>query len=126
MREGQAVSECAGLDGAEPDRAGLDCAGLDCAVLDWAASGAMALTGRPDGPPSATPAAALAMLRAVTGQLALVTGKTGHEARADAAGLLCGRAALAGLSRGGQVSAGGSSLLLRAADGWCAVNLSRP
>jgi crotonobetainyl-CoA:carnitine CoA-transferase CaiB-like acyl-CoA transferase len=97
-----------------------------CAVLDWAASGAMALTGRPDGPPTATPAAALAMLRAVTGQLARATGETGHEVRADAAELITGRAALAGFTRGGQVSAGGSSLLLRAADGWCAVNLSRP
>jgi hypothetical protein len=113
-------------DGAGPDAAALDSADLDCAALDWAASGAMALTGLPDGPPTATPANALALLRLVTGQLAGLTRETGQEVRADAAELISGRAALAGFTRGGQVSAGGSCLLLRAADGWCAVNLSRP
>ena len=136
MREWWVGAEGAGLDAADPDAAGLDSAGLDsadldsadldCAVLDWAASGAMALTGLPDGPPAATPAAALVLLRAVTSQLARLTRETGHEVRADAAELISGRAALAGFTRGGLVSAGGSCLLLRAADGWCAVNLSRP
>jgi crotonobetainyl-CoA:carnitine CoA-transferase CaiB-like acyl-CoA transferase len=146
MREWRAAADGAGLDAASLNPAGLDTAGLnpagpnpaglnpagldsvglECAVLDWAASGAMALTGLPDGPPTATPAAALALLRAVTGQLAGLTRETGHEVRADAAELISGRAALAGFTRGGQVSAGGSCLLLRAADGWCAVNLSRP
>ena len=37
-----------------------------CAVLDWAQSGAMALTGMPDGAPVASPAAALALLGDVT------------------------------------------------------------
>ena len=46
--------------------------------------------------------------------------------RADPAELITGRAALAGFTRGGRVSAGGSSFLLRSADGWCAVTLSRP
>jgi crotonobetainyl-CoA:carnitine CoA-transferase CaiB-like acyl-CoA transferase len=46
--------------------------------------------------------------------------------RADPAELIAGRAALAGFTRGGRVSAGGSSFLLRSADGWCAVTLSRP
>jgi len=45
---------------------------------------------------------------------------------ADPAELIAGRAALAGFTRGGRVSAGGASFLLRAADGWCAVTLSRP
>jgi CoA transferase family III len=97
-----------------------------CTVLDWAASGAMALTGLPDGPPVASPAPALAMLGQVTADLARVTGETGHTVRADPAELVTGRAALAGLTRGGRVSAGGSSFLLRSADGWCAVTLSRP
>jgi len=95
-------------------------------VLDWAASGAMALTGVPDGPPVASPAPALAMLGQVTAELARATGETGHTVRADPAELITGRAALAGLTRGGRVSAGGSSFLLRSADGWCAVTLSRP
>jgi hypothetical protein len=97
-----------------------------CAVLEWAASGAMALTGRPGGPASVSPAPVLAMLGAATDTLARATGLTGTAVRADPAALLTGRAALAGLSRHGLVSAGGSTRLLRAADGWCAVTLSRP
>lgn len=95
-------------------------------MLGWAASGAMALTGLPQGLPVTSPAPVLAMLDGVTGQLARVTGETGVKVRADPAELIAGRAALAGLTRGGQVSAGGASFLLRSADGWCAVTLSRP
>ena len=97
-----------------------------CAVLDWAASGAMALTGMPEGPPAHSPAPALAMLGQVTAELARVTRDMGTRVSADPAELITGRAALAGLTRGGRVSAGGSGYLLRAADGWCAVTLSRP
>jgi crotonobetainyl-CoA:carnitine CoA-transferase CaiB-like acyl-CoA transferase len=97
----------------------------DCAVLDWAASGAMALTGFPEGMPVASPAPVLAMLDRVAGRFARVTGETAAMVRADPAELITGRAAFAGLTRGGQVSAGGASFLLRAADGWCAVTLSR-
>ena len=52
--------------------------------------------------------------------------RRGTQVRADPAELITGRAALAGFTRGGRVSAGGSSFLLRSADGWCAVTLSRP
>jgi hypothetical protein len=97
----------------------------DCAVLDWAASGAMALTGLPRGMPVASPAPVLAMLDRVARRFARVTGETGTTVRADPAELIAGRAAFAGLTRGGQVSAGGASFLLRSADGWCAVTLSR-
>jgi len=97
-----------------------------CAVLDWAASGAMALTGHADGAPVTSPAPVLTMLAAVTEQLARATSETGHPVRADPAELITGRAALMGLRRGGQVSAGGSSFLLRSADGWCAISLARP
>jgi len=100
--------------------------GVRCPVLEWAASGAMALTGRPDGAPVFSPAPVLAMLGAVTDQLAQVTGQTGTAVRTDPAELLTGRAGLAGFRRGGRVSAGGASRLLRSADGWCAVTLSRP
>jgi hypothetical protein len=86
----------------------------------------MALTGLRDGPPAVSPAPALAMLRAVSGQLAEVTAQTGSRVQADPAELLTGRAALAGFTRQGRVSAGGASRLLRSADGWCAVTLSRP
>src|SRR5260370_5206244 len=97
-----------------------------CSVLDWAASGAMALTGQPDGAPVTSPAPVLTMLAAVTEQLARATGETGHLVRANPAELITGRAALMGLHRGGQVSAGGSSFLLRSADGWCSISLARP
>src|ERR1700722_13339454 len=85
-----------------------------CAVLSWAASGAMALTGMPDGMPVASPAPALAMLGQVTAEFTRVTGKTGITVDADPAELIAGRAGFAGLTRGGRVSAGGASFLLRA------------
>jgi crotonobetainyl-CoA:carnitine CoA-transferase CaiB-like acyl-CoA transferase len=86
----------------------------------------MALTGMPDGAPVASPAPALGLLARVTAQFARVTQDSGKAVHADPAELIAGRAALAGLTRGGQVSAGGSGFLLRTADGWCAVTVSRP
>jgi len=97
-----------------------------CAVLDWAASGAMSLTGQPDGAPVPSTAPVLAMLGAVTEELAQVTRDTGTRVRTDPAELITARAALAGYTRRGRISAGGSSFLLRSADGWCALTLSRP
>jgi len=98
----------------------------ECPVLGWAASGGMALTGRADGPPVVSPAPAFGLLTTAVDELSAVTRAIGVEVRADAGELLTGRAALAGFGRRGRVSAGGSARLLRAADGWCAVNLSRP
>jgi CoA-transferase family III len=97
----------------------------ECPVLGWAASGGMALTGAAEGAPSASPASAFGLLCAVAGELAAVTRATGVEVRADPGEMVAGRAGLAGFRRRGRVSAGGSARLLRAADGWCAVNLSR-
>ena len=94
-------------------------------MLGWAASGGMALTGQADGAPVASPAPAFGLLSAVVAELASATRATGVEVRADPGELVAGRAALSGFSRRGRVSAGGSARLLRAADGWCAVNLSR-
>lgn len=116
--------------GRSADRADLrDLAGL--ADLEWAASGAMALTGAPDGPPALAPGrptlamrGALAALRAVAARL-----RPGCEralADLDAPALLGERAALAGLARGGTVAPGGRARLVRGADGWLAVNLARP
>ncbi len=48
-----------------------------------------------------------------------------RELDADAASLLTGRAALLGLSPRGRISAGGATHLVRAADGWWALTLSR-
>lgn len=85
----------------------------------------MAITGHPGGAPVASPASALAMLGEVTEQLAQATRISGKQVCADPPELITGRAALMGFTRRGLVSAGGSSFLLRTADGWCAVTLSR-
>src|SRR5690606_18738993 len=64
------------------------------------------------------------VLRHASQVLSRFTTETGVVA--DAAELLAGRAALLGWTRGGRESAGGASRLLRAADGWFAITLSRP
>jgi hypothetical protein len=74
-----------------------------------------------------SPAPVLALLGTVTDELAQMTRNTGMaRVRADPAELITGRAALAGYTQRGPLSAGGSSFLLRSADGWCATTLSRP
>ncbi|MEV5835153.1 CoA transferase [Nocardia sp. NPDC052112] len=97
----------------------------ECAALAWAASGVMDLTGRPDGAPAVSPAAAYGLLLETTGALARITAEIGSEVRADPGLLLAGRAGLLNLRRGGQQTAGGAGRLLRTSDGWCAITLSR-
>jgi hypothetical protein len=94
---------------------------MDAQAGDWGTSGLAYLTGLPDGPPDFSRAAVLAHARSVAAQFSTQTGT-----EVDAATLLAGRAALLGLTRGGQVSAGGATRLLRAIGGWCAITLSRP
>lgn len=93
----------------------------DVCPRSWGSSGLAYLTGRPDGPPDFSRANVLGRAGRVA---AAVTARTGVAV--DAAGLLTGRAALLGLSRGGRVSAGGATRLLAARDDWCALTLSRP
>lgn len=90
----------------------------------WARSGLMFLTGRADGSPLMCPVpvtacaeGALAALRAMA--------PVGALDGLDAAQLLAERAAIAGLSRSGAQSCGGSARLLAAADGYVVVNLAR-
>jgi hypothetical protein len=85
----------------------------------------MALTGFPGGATSLAPAGAFALLGSVADQLAVATRAVGREVRADPTELLTIRSGLGGLTRQGQVSIGGLARLVRAADGWCAVTLSR-
>jgi CoA-transferase family III len=54
-----------------------------------------------------------------------VTQLGGRLVRVDADELITGRAALLGLDPPGRISSGGASRLLAAADGWCALTLSR-
>ena len=74
----------------------------------------MALTGDPAGPPLAPATEAAATVDAALAPFGLD------------AGVLAERAASAGVARGGRVSCGRGSRLLRAADGWLALTLSRP
>jgi crotonobetainyl-CoA:carnitine CoA-transferase CaiB-like acyl-CoA transferase len=101
-------------------------------VLDWAASGAMALTGDPDGPPACGPgwqAAYLSGAAAAASLLArLLPWWSGHDPLppAEAPSSLGWRAAAQGLSRGGRTSCGGRTRLL-AVDGIeVAAGLPRP
>ncbi|SHN47138.1 CoA transferase [Cryptosporangium aurantiacum] len=89
-----------------------------CAVETWFAWGLADLTGAPDDPPGAPSAPVAARVEALVAALAPLD--------VDAAHVLAGRAALHGWKRAGRTSANGSCRLLRAADGWLAVNLSRP
>ncbi|MET0150227.1 MAG: CoA transferase [Acidimicrobiales bacterium] len=86
------------------------------AATAWGASGLAGLTGRADGP------ALIPGDRTVDAVIALVA----DAPVADPLALLGERAALAGLTRAGSTSCGGSARLLPTADGWLAVNLARP
>jgi crotonobetainyl-CoA:carnitine CoA-transferase CaiB-like acyl-CoA transferase len=91
----------------------------------WAASGAMWLTGRPEGPPLVPAAPVAPALHGAAAVLELLTTALGRPVRVDGPALLGERAAFAGFTRQGAVSPGGSSRLLPSADGWLAVNLAR-
>jgi crotonobetainyl-CoA:carnitine CoA-transferase CaiB-like acyl-CoA transferase len=85
-------------------------------VNTWAESGAMALTGRADGPPLVAPAGVVDAIRRLGTPLGL-----------DALAVLGERAAVAGLTRRGATSCGGGTRLLPTADGdFVAVSLTRP
>jgi hypothetical protein len=94
---------------------------VSSAVSNWGSSGLAYLTGLPYGRPDFSRADVLARAEQVAAALGTHLGVT-----VDAATLLTGRAGLLGLTRGGQISAGGGTRLLSARDGWCALTLSRP
>ncbi|MFD3377429.1 CoA transferase [Streptomyces sp. NPDC058697] len=94
-----------------------------CPFLDWAASGAMELTGEEDGPPVLTPGPMVSLVREAGAALEHIAGRL---LPVDPALVLGGRAGAMNLTRRGRTSVGGTTRLLRASDGWCAVSLSRP
>ena len=99
----------------------------DTAVLAaWAASGAMSLTGPADGPPSAAPAWVASAMDAAAEDLANETRRWGNAVLIDGPALLGERAAFTGMTRNGATSVGGSCRFVEVADGWVALNLSRP
>jgi crotonobetainyl-CoA:carnitine CoA-transferase CaiB-like acyl-CoA transferase len=100
--------------------------GGDTAARRWAASGAMALTGPADGPPDVSPARVALAMDALAADLARTSAVVGAPVEVDGAALLGERAAIAGLSRRGAVSCGGSCRLLPTADGdTVALSLAR-
>jgi hypothetical protein len=86
----------------------------------------MCLTGRTDGPPLHSTGAPATFARAALRAFDDAVGQWGAPTGLDGAGLLGERAALLGLCRRGDVSAGGGTRLLEATDGWVALTLSRP
>ena len=104
-------------------RAGLDDDG--CARA-WAGSGAMHLTGPAAGPPAVSPAGIVRPLLGLGDALASATGRLGTEVRVDPVALAAQRSAFAGFGRSGSRSVGGYAQMVRALDGWVALNLPRP
>lgn len=95
-------------------------------VKAWAASGAMQLTGRPDGPPLGPPCGLVPRLHRIADLLGNRTESLGRRVEVDPLRLLGERAALMGLRRQGATSCGGATRLLATRDGWIAAALSRP
>src|SRR5205085_3105186 len=87
-------------------------------------SGSMTLTGVPDGAPALAPGHLAAAARGATAAFTALAGAACADPL-DGAALLGERAAVLGLTRGGTTSAGGHCRLVRARDGWVAVNLPR-
>ena len=109
---------------------GLGCpdAAIDddgCARI-WASSGAMHLTGPASGPPVVSVAGVVRPLAALQDALASATGSLGTQVCVDAVGLAVARSAYSGFGRSGSRSAGGYAQMVRASDGWVALNLPRP
>lgn len=94
-------------------------------ALAWAHSGAMALTGNPDKPARMCPAPMASCLDGTLKALRALAEDDLTQPLPDCS-LLGERAAIAGLRRGGRVSAGGACRLLSGADGWLALSLARP
>ncbi|MEE3853083.1 CoA transferase [Gordonia sp. LSe1-13] len=96
-----------------------------CPMLAWAACGGMALTGFADEAPVLSPAAAIGLLAQSLHRLRDLTESCGAPVDLDVETVIGARAALRGFHRQGDVSAGGLTRLLRAADGWVALALPR-
>jgi hypothetical protein len=93
-------------------------------ALRWAQCGAMVLTGYPRDAPQMCPVPLASYADGIVAALQSVWPCSGLAAL-DGARLLGERAALAGYTRAGDASPGGSCRLLQCADGWLAVNLAR-
>jgi len=93
-------------------------------ALRWAQSGCMALTGYGHGPAQMCPVPLASYADGLVAALRSFAPESPLR-NLDGAQLLGERAALSGYRRAGAIAAGGSCRLLRAADGWLAINLAR-
>lgn len=91
-------------------------------ALSWAASGAMALTGSAGAAPRLCP---FPLASCADGVIAALNALAPSPLVLNGAALLGERAACAGHRRNGAIAPGGSCRLLRARDGWIALNLAR-
>jgi hypothetical protein len=89
------------------------------AATDWEHSGLAAVSGRPTGSPAT-------VARAAALAFELLSALTGPPVRVDGPAILAHRLAFLPGRRAGTTSLGGAARLLRAADGWWALNLARP
>ena len=108
----------------EPPFAVVRLAPLD-APAAWAASGALFLTGPADTAPIAPDPQVAMRLLAVGAVVQLLAACREVVLDLDPLAALGERAALAGFGRNGATSVGGNAHLVRAADGWVALNLAR-
>ncbi|HSV80237.1 MAG TPA: CoA transferase [Ramlibacter sp.] len=119
------VDTLAQVTGLAPDQFDLQARDALPPLVRWARSGLMQLTGPSGGTPllpARDYAGRIAELCALVRSLARAAG---GELDPEPA-LVAARATAAGLSRQGNVSAGGSCRILRTADSHVAVNLARP
>jgi hypothetical protein len=91
----------------------------------WAASGLMALTGKPDGPWWGPPGGLVERLLGAGAVLQLLAAVRGVSLDVDPLALLTERASITGFRRNGPIAVGGSLVVLRTRDSWVAVNLAR-
>ncbi|NYI75520.1 CoA transferase [Nocardioides panzhihuensis] len=113
-------------DDARPATAEPTAAARAEALRDWAASGAMALTGSTDGPPTAAPGRAASFVRESLGRVAeLAESRSGGRPTLPDVRLLGERAAIAGFTRNAPWSCGGAFRTMRTTDGWLGLSLAR-
>lgn len=86
----------------------------------------MTLTGREGGLLLGPPAGMVPKLRGFADDIARISGRLGREVTIDPIALLGERAAIAGLGRRGDTSCGGATRLVRCANTWIAISLTRP
>lgn len=93
----------------------------------WAASGAMSLSGRPDGPALLPPGSPATYVARQLDELARLTqDRTGTRPDLPSVQLLAERAAIAGLTRNGPWSCGGAFRMVPTLDGFFGLSLARP